>query len=94
MDSFNPLRQIRIDDEVAVLRWHITGREVLRIARVKFIGHLLIQTDGDGYYSVSDGKSIGNRDISYIEPVTNAHRTALRQRHRESRNRPLATVNS
>jgi hypothetical protein len=26
--------------------------------------------------------------------VTNAHRTALRQRHRESRNRPLATVNS
>jgi hypothetical protein len=58
---------------------------------VKFIGHILIQTDNHSYYAVSDGKSIDNRHSNFISPATYAHRTALRQRQERS-NRPLAAL--
>jgi hypothetical protein len=80
MPEVEPLRNIRIDDEVAVLQRHDLSREVVGIARVKFVGHILIQTDDDGYYSISDGKSIGARRTSFIEPASDAHRRALQRR--------------
>lgn len=76
----DPLRQIHIDDEVAVMQRQGFHRKVVSFAKVKFIGHILIQTDDDGYYSISDGKSIVAHRASFIEPLNDAHRTALKRR--------------
>ena len=80
MPEIEPLRQIRIDDEVAVLQPREANREVVGTARVKFVGHILIQTYDDGYYSICDGKSIGAYRTSFIEPLNEAHRIALQRR--------------
>jgi hypothetical protein len=76
-----PLREARVNDEVAVLRRREADREVVSIARVKFIGHVLIQTDDNRYYSVADGQSFGSKHHSFIEPATSSHRTALLERY-------------
>lgn len=76
-----PLRQTRVNDEVAVLRRDDAGREVVGIARVKYIGHVLIQTDDNRYYSVAEGQSFGSKQNSFIEPATNEHRSALQDRY-------------
>jgi hypothetical protein len=80
MVEFDRLRRIKVHDDVAVLCPCTSGPEVLDIAQVKHIGHVLIQTSDDQFYSVYDGESIDNRHIRYIEPATTAHRMALNRR--------------
>ncbi len=77
MVGFNTLRQMHINDEVAVLRRRNHTTEVVDIAKVKYVGEVIIQTNDNRYYSRSDGYRLATPSNSYIEPVTNMHRMAL-----------------
>jgi hypothetical protein len=81
MHRFRPYQPVHVSDEVAIVRPHAWGNEIVAITRVKHIGHVLLETDDGRFYSASDGKSIGARQGSYLEPVTNEHRAQLRRHH-------------
>ena len=79
MLRFNPRSQLHVHDEVAVMRPHSWGNEIVGLTKVKHVGHVLVETDDGQFYSASDGESIGARQLTYLEPATGVHRAALGQ---------------
>ena len=62
----------RIGDEVAVL---VTPKEVRQLARIVHIGPAVVELDNGGLYFLDDNKAM--HDITYIQPATDEHRSAL-----------------
>jgi hypothetical protein len=79
--SPNNLQHLQADDEVAVMP--IGGnspQHVLKTTRIQSVGRTHIKTRDGGIFAASNGQDRNLGHTLYIEPATESHRWALRQK--------------
>lgn len=76
-----PLNEIKVSEEVAIMPADAKSPcDVLQISRVSHIGHSFIMANDGRVYMRHDGSDLNNQRHRYIQPATEEHRRAIRNR--------------
>ena len=75
MVAFHPQSQseFRSNEVVAIVRRLPWGKDVISITKIRYVGDVLVETIDHHFFATGDGRSVGGRLTSYIEPVTQDH---------------------